>query len=155
MTSIELTDGQRQALQTQQGKPIDMVDPGTQQHYVLIAQEQYERVRSLLEKGTSEAASGAAGVAPGILRSQKAFWRDLPELLKTKKNQGKWVCYHGDERIGIAAGAKPLIRECLRRGLRRDQYDLDIIEARDLPPWEPEEVECLGSWHFEDVPPQA
>ncbi len=42
------------------------------------------------------------GVPAGILRSQQAFWRDLPELLKNKNNHGKWVCYRGDERVGIA-----------------------------------------------------
>jgi hypothetical protein len=50
MTTIELTEQQRQALLAESDKPIDVVDPGTQQHYVLIAQEQYERLRALLEQ---------------------------------------------------------------------------------------------------------
>ena len=49
MTEIELTDAQRQALQAEQGKPVDVVDPATRRHYVLLAREQYERVRTLLE----------------------------------------------------------------------------------------------------------
>ena len=149
MTTIELTDQQRHALQMDQGKPIDVVDPATMKHYVLIGQEQFERVRLLLEQEVAPGEEGPGEVAPGILRSQQAFWRDLPELLKTKKNRDKWVCYHGDERIGIANDDVPLIRECLRRGLTDDVYDLFIIQPLDIPPWEPEEVEPLGPWHFE------
>lgn len=93
-------------------------------------------------------------VAPGILRSQQAFWRDLPELLKNKSNHGKWVCYHGDEQVGIARTKRELIQECLRRGFKDDEYDFEVIEPRDSPPWEPEEVEDLGPWHFEDIPPE-
>src|SRR5437868_2692841 len=98
MTTLELTDQQRQTLQAEHGTPIDVVDPATRQRYVLLAWEQYERVRSLLEgDGEQKPSEAALGVAPGILRSQQAFWRDLPELLKSKRNHGKWVCYHGDE----------------------------------------------------------
>jgi hypothetical protein len=79
-------------------------------------------------------------VPPGIRRSQEAFWRDLPELLTKKKWRGKWVCYHGDERVGIGT-YENLIRECLQRGLKDEEYDLDVIEPQALPPWEAEEIE--------------
>jgi hypothetical protein len=154
MTTIELTDAQRHALQAEQGEPIDGVDPATQQRYVLLAREQYERVRALLEQGTGrELPAAPSGVPTGILRSQQAFWRDLPDLLTNKRNHGKWVCYHGDERIGIANSDVPLLRKCLRRGIPDDQYDLFVVKPRDIPPWQPEEVDLLGPWHFEDVPP--
>src|SRR5689334_17295057 len=134
--TIHLTDDQRQVLQAGHGHPIDVIDPATQRRYVLLAREQYERIRPLLEEGTEDPQPGPAlDIPPGILRSQQAFWRDLPELLKDKKNQGKWVCYHGEERLGIATSAAPLLRECLRRGLRDDEYDLDVIEPRDIAPW--------------------
>jgi hypothetical protein len=140
MTTIELTDGQRQILQAEPGKPLDVVDPATKQRYVLLAQEQYDRVRSLLEQAPVD-----PGVPPGILQSQQAFWRDLPELLKHDQNRGKWVCYHGDERIGIADTKRELVRECLRRQLRDDEYDFDVIEPRKLPPWEPDDVDFGGN----------
>ena len=70
--------------------------------------------------------------------------RELPDLLKNKKNHGKWVAYYGDERIGIAPSDEPLIRECIRRGLRDDEYDLEIIEPHARPPWEPEDIEPGG-----------
>ena len=153
MTTIELTEAQRHALLRGEGKPIHVVDPATQQCYVLLAREQYERVRALLEQKTEPAQAAApSSVSPGILRSQQAFWRDLPELLADKRNHGKWVCYHGAERIGIAAGDEPLLGECVRRGIPDDEYDLFVIKPRPLPPWEPEETEPLGPWHFEDVP---
>ena len=89
----------------------------------------------------------APGVPPGILQSQQAFWRELPLLLRNKRNLGKWVCYHGDERIGIGS-YEELIRECVRRGLGDDAYDLDIIEPRAIPPWETMEIE--GGGHVVD-----
>jgi len=149
--TIELTEEQRQALQAEQGTPLDVVDPATQQRYVLLAREQYERVRALLEEQRAPSPPGlASGVPPGILRSQQAFWRDLPELLENKKIRGKWVAYHGNERIGIARTEVELIRECLRRGLRDDEYDLDVIEPHARPPWEPEEIEP-GGHEVDDV----
>ena len=148
--SVELTDQQRQALQADRGKPLDMVDPATSRRYVLLAQEEYERVRSLLER---TATSETAGVSSGVLRSQQAFWRDLPKLLANGKNLGRTVCYQGDERIGIADRDEPLIRECQRRGIPDSEYDLFTIRPHDVPPWEPEEVEDLGLWHLETPPP--
>jgi hypothetical protein len=121
-----------------------------------VAQEQYERVRSLLEQPTApEPSQPDFEVAQGILRSQQAFWRDLPELLKNKRNRNKWVCYHGDERIGIAKSDVPLIKECLRRNLPDDSYDLFVIREHDLAPWEVEEVEALGPWHLDDLLPAS
>jgi hypothetical protein len=143
--SIELTNEQRQALQSEVGKPVDVVDPATRQHYVLIAREQYEHVRSLLEGSEPHQMQQTACEVPaGILRSQQAFWRDLPELLKDKLNRGRWVCYHGDERVGIARTKTELIRECLRRGYNDDEYDFDVIEPHTLAPWEAEEIDAGG-----------
>jgi hypothetical protein len=85
-----------------------------------------------------------SGIPPGIGRAQRAFWRDLPELLTDERNHGKWVAYQGDERIGIARTEAELIRECVQRGLRDDEYDLDVIEAKARPPWEPEAMEAGG-----------
>jgi hypothetical protein len=43
MTTIELTEEQRQALRREPGKPLDVVDPATQECYVLIARDQFAR----------------------------------------------------------------------------------------------------------------
>ncbi len=104
--------------------------------------EQYERVRPLLEQaGGPEPRDPTAGIPPGILRSQQAFWRDLPELLRHRRNRGRWAAYHGDEQIGVAADRMKLVREIRRRGLSQDDYYFGRIEPHDQAPWEPIEVE--------------
>src|SRR5262249_26128235 len=118
--------------------------------------EHYQSVAAVLERVRERARRALVAaptppepsVAPGILRSPQAFWRDLPELLARRRNRGQWVCYHDDERIGIAPDDAMLIRECLRRNIPSSEYDLFLIEPRELPPWEAEEIEPLGPWHF-------
>jgi hypothetical protein len=41
---IELTEQQRQAIRQQPGKPVQLVDPDTHQTFVLLQQEEYERL---------------------------------------------------------------------------------------------------------------
>ena len=63
----------------------------------------------------------------------------LPELLENEALRGKWVMYHGDERVGIVSSEELLLQEAARRGLSRDQYDTFIIE-------ETEEVDFPSAW---------
>jgi hypothetical protein len=145
---LELTEQQRQAVQERAGEPVEVIDPETRRAYVLLAREQYEQMRSVVESDrepTDVVAEDAPGIPAGILRSQRAFWRDLPHLLSQRKLRGRWVCYHGDERIGIGTHEE-LIRDCRRREILDDAY-LGRIRHRELPPWEPEEVEPLGPHH--------
>ena len=67
-----------------------------------------------------------------ITKSIAAFRRDLPELLKT--HGGRWVAYHGDERIGFGRRETPLYQECLRRGLSADEFVVCGIEACAFDP---------------------
>ena len=53
-----------------------------------------------------------------MLSSQKAFWHDLPELLKDRRNHGKWAAYHGVERVVISRSGVEAYQECFRRGLK-------------------------------------
>jgi len=46
---VELSDQQRQAL-VQAGTPLEVADPTGSQVYYLISAEEYQRLRSLLEK---------------------------------------------------------------------------------------------------------
>ncbi len=150
MATIELTNEQRQLLKAEAGKPINVVDPGTMERFVLLAQEQYEHLRSLLEQMLpGEPAAAVDEIPAGILHSQQAFWRELPEMLKNKKNHGKWVCYHDEERVGISADDLPLIRECLRRGLSDDAYYVTMIRPRESASWEPEEIVPIKPIHCE------
>ena len=79
-------------------------------------------------------------IPEGIRRSQDAFFRDLPELLKDESLRGQWVIYHGDERIGFAPKKQPLIEECLRRCLKDDEYDVFVVEPQSR---EPEQIEIV------------
>jgi len=80
MRSIELTPVQGQALRAEEGKPVAVVDPATQQCYMLLAREQYELVRSLLEgkpqQATSSESSPAAAAREG--KPLRQCLRDLP-----------------------------------------------------------------------------
>jgi hypothetical protein len=153
---LELTERQRQAVLEHPGDPVEVIDPDTRYPYVILARDQYERMRCLAESeraSTPRVAEAASDIPAGILQSQKAFWRDLPHLLSQPKLRGRWVCYKGDERIGIGI-YEELIRQCLGRGIPDDAYYLGRIRPQELPPWEPEDVEPLGPHHREDDPTQ-
>ncbi len=156
MTEIELTDAQRQALQADPGKPVDVVDPATRRRYVLLEREQYDRVRPLLDQAGEPAPEDpTAGILPGILRSMQAFWRDLPELLRNRRNRGRWAAYHGDERIGVEADRLKLAREIRRRGVPRDDYYIGRIEPGTEEPWACIEVEGMYAREMEEAPPAS
>jgi hypothetical protein len=62
----------------------------------------------------------ALEIPPLIERGLRAFLCDLPELLR--KYEGQWVAYSGDRRLGISRSKSELTQQCLRRGLRRDEF---------------------------------
>ena len=65
-------------------------------------------------------------IPPMLERSQKAFERDLNDLLKTHYRQ--WVAYHGDEQIGFARSQTALFERCLKRGLKEREFVVRSIE---------------------------
>ena len=48
--SIELTEPQQQALDSQRGAPLHIIDPRTSEAYVLLPVDLYERVKELVEQ---------------------------------------------------------------------------------------------------------
>ena len=140
---LELTPEQEAELR--RGTGVEVVEPGTQAAFVLIAREQFDRVRHVFEAEAPDGGRLDAAVPPGVLRSQQAFWRDLPELLRERRNHGRWVCYHRDERVGIAGSQTELIRECLERDLAETETYVADIRPRTSPPWEIEEVDLGGT----------
>jgi hypothetical protein len=138
MSTTSITHAQREAVEKAGGEPVLLDDPLDQSSYVLLRKDAYERLAAPIE-----AQRPRCDIPEGILRSQDAFFRDLPELLKDESLQGKWIGYHGDERIGIASSMKDLIVECNRRGLADDQYDLFVIgpQSREI-----EKVDYPSSW---------
>jgi hypothetical protein len=140
MSTIGLTPEQRRLVEEAGDRPVRIEDSEMHQAYVLMRADVYERVRNVIEPRSVLNLQ----VPEGIRKSQEAFFRDLPELLKDRRLRGKYVAYHGEERIGIARDDVPLIRECLRRGLERNEYDILIIEPQSP---EPEEIDYSSSWY--------
>jgi hypothetical protein len=73
-------------------------------------------------------------IAPGILRSMQAYWRDLPQLLPLRSRKREWVAYHGDERVGFGRTQTDLYQVCIGRGLRDDEFYIGRIwECPEAP----------------------
>jgi hypothetical protein len=140
MAMPELTPQQRQLIEQAGNRPVRLEDAETRQAYMLIRADLYERVRDILEQSPVP----DLDVPEGIRRSREAFFRELPTLLEDRALHGKWVAYHGDERVRTARTEAEVIRECLRRGLKRDQYDIFVV--RPQAP-EPEEVDSPSAWY--------
>jgi hypothetical protein len=139
MAMTGLTPEQRRLVDQAGDEPVPIEDPETHEDFILM-----RRVYDQLRQPTESKSVEDLVVPEGIRRSQEAFFRDLPELLKDRRLRGKCVAYHGDERIGIARDDKKLIRECLRRGLKRGEYDILIIEPQSA---EPEEIDYPSAWY--------
>jgi hypothetical protein len=140
MTMTGLTPEQRRLIDQAGDEPVPIEDPETSEDFVLMRRRVYDQLRQAVETKPVDDLS----IPEGIRKSQEAFFRDLPELLKDRRLRGRCVAYHGDERIGIARDDEPLIRECLRRGLKREEYDILIIEPQSA---EPEEIDYPSAWY--------
>ena len=127
--------------------------------------DNYERIGDLLSRMKFEARQALAGqperrspflceIPAGIKRAQEAFRRDLPQLLENRKLRGGWAAYHDCGRIGIAQDAMPLLRECVRRGLRGDDYYIGWIDPTELIQEEELDPAPPALWETEgEVPP--
>ena len=65
---IELTEPQQNALDSQQGKPLRIVDPRTNTTYVLLPAAEYESVREMLEEEKQQKAIRAVGLRHAVGR---------------------------------------------------------------------------------------
>jgi hypothetical protein len=129
---IELNSEQRQAVE--QGEPVRIIDPLTHDAYVLVRAEVYARLAQMLERPAEQP---DPEISPMMLRSQQAFWQDLPELLKDERIQGTWVAYHGGKRVAFGRSDVEAYQECFRRGLKRGEFYVGRVEADPdgVPPW--------------------
>jgi hypothetical protein len=139
MSSVELTPEQRRLIEQAGDRPVLIEDPALDRTYVVIRGDVYERVRDILEPKSLVGLQ----VPEGIRRSQAAFFRDLPELLKESEMRGKYVAYQGDERIRVGRTQNEVIRECLKRGFSDDQYDVFVIEPQSP---DAEQVDYPSAW---------
>jgi len=130
---IELSAEQRQAIA--QGEAVRIIDPLTQDAYVLLRAEDFECLMGMSPRPGDHPPNPE--IPPGVLRSQQAFWQDLPELLKRKRNRGKWAAYHGSERVAIGRTDVEAYQECFRRGLKDEEFYVGKLEADPdgIPPW--------------------
>jgi len=137
---IELTPEQRQALDRQNGEAVRVVDPATKDTYILIREEVFSRRSEVVLPISQEP---PADMDPQLFRCMRAYWRDLPELLKDKRNRGKWAAYRGDERVCVGKTQAEVYQECYRRGMEREEFYVGLIqeEPGDLPPWAVLEVD--------------
>jgi hypothetical protein len=139
MPTTGLTPEQRQLVEQAGQRPVRIEDAESCQTYILIRADVYEKFRGVIEPKLAEEIQ----VPDGIRRSQEAFFRDLPELLKQRRLRGRYVAYHGNERVGISRSEIDVIRECVRRGLQSDQYDVFMIRPQSPLP---EEVDYPSAW---------
>jgi hypothetical protein len=135
-----LTPEQRELVAQAGTRPVHLEDPETHQAYVLVRAEVYEQIRSVVEPRSDR----DVRIAEGIRRSQQAFFRDLPGSPRDRRLKGRYGADQGDERIGIAKDDEPPIRECQRRGLKRDAYDILVIEPQSP---DPEEIDDPSFWY--------
>jgi len=96
----------------------------------LADEERAAKLRELLESEP----------LPMIQKSIDAFRRDLPELLQT--HPGRWIAYHGDERVGVGKTETELYQRCFARGLTRDDFIVGFTEPGAFDPDEEIEVTC-------------
>ncbi len=121
---IELNPEQRQAVA--HGEPVCIIDPSTHDTYILVRADVYARLADVVDPLATKPSSE---IPPLVLQSQKAFWRDLPELLKVKRNHKNWAAYHGDQRVAITRSDVEAYQECLRRGLKHEEFYVGRLEA--------------------------
>jgi hypothetical protein len=50
--------------------------------------------------------------------------------LMNRRMRGKYSAYHGDERVKVGRSQTEVVRECLKRGLTDDEYDVFVIEPQ-------------------------
>jgi len=104
------------------------IDQKTQPRYEVSDEERAAKMQELMDSDP----------LPMIRESIDAFRRDLPGLLKT--HRGKWVAYHGDERLGFAKTQTELYQQGFRRGLTRNDFIVGFVEPGAFDPDEEFEV---------------
>ena len=130
--NIELTEEQREL--AKRGHPIDIVDPETNEAYVLVAKEQFRSSNPAPSSTIFE-----REIPEGVRISSETLRRELPELLAQKRLAGQWVAYHRTERIGIHRSGQALYKICRQRGLDETEFYIGWIHPSELI--EEEEIE--------------
>jgi hypothetical protein len=70
--TIELTQQQQRAMDTQDGWPPRVLDPRTRQTYVLVPAKDYDSIRDILEDERRQKAIAAAALRNAVGRMNEA-----------------------------------------------------------------------------------
>lgn len=60
-----------------------------------------------------------------LVEGERAFCRDLPELLSTQ--EGKWVAYRGAQRLGLAESSSALYQKYMGQGIDPKDLLIELI----------------------------
>jgi hypothetical protein len=98
----------------------------------------HESNRPEEEKESSPHSSGSELLlSPLAVEGEKAFARDLPQLLQERS--GQWVGYHGDKLFGFARTSTELYDRWRSSGIPEDDFIVHRIEAETaeekIPPF--------------------
>ena len=77
---------------------------------------------------------------PLFAKSQEAFYRNLPALLKTHCRQ--WVAFHGDACAGFGRTETELYQRCLRQGLKEGEFIVLFADEAALHDQEEVDLPC-------------
>jgi len=138
---MTLTAEQKKALQ--EGIAVRFIEPETGTPCVLIRADMYAGLPQVA--GVEEESE----IPPGIREAQAALRRDLPALLA--EHYDKCALYHGARRLAIARTERELIEECLRRGLKSDEYYIGKIAHYTLADLESEAEIDPSFFEFDQI----
>ena len=141
---IELTEEQVQTIPATVAEPMNVVDPRTGKRFFLIGEQQLDDWEHWAATEESR-----ASIAPGVLRSMEAFWRDLQELLTRWRRRGRFVLYHLERQIAFGRSIPALEQERIRRGITAEDCYIGHVVPHHEAPWVPEEME-IGLIEFDD-----
>lgn len=69
--TVTLTPEQQLALDAQPHEPLQIVDPRTKAHYVLVRAEKFDSIREMLEEERFLKAASAKGVRNALRRAEE------------------------------------------------------------------------------------
>jgi hypothetical protein len=143
-----LTPDQCRALARSKDQRLYVVNPNTQTEYVLVPVSEYQAASGRRDELSNDDDAQLWKVPPKLAESRRAFTAALPGLLMQKRLLGKWVAFHGNQRVGFANSKAALFRRCERLGLSERQFYIGLVMPQ---PIEDEEID--RSWYeLDDAP---
>ena len=128
----------QRALDETHGKPLVVVDRRTQEKYVLVRSEEYDRLTHTTPPPEE------SDVPEGVRQSRAAFLRDFPALFADPKTRGRFVVYHRDKLVTVARNYRAANAETIRLDLpdgehliievseSSEQFERAAAEEREL-----------------------